>query len=80
MVVLQSAESIMVKGWMGAAGAGPRFAGGVGFGFGLELGLYGCAVGVCAVVPWAVPEGAEVDCATATVDSVAARANATATP
>ena len=48
----------------------------VGFGFGLEFGLYGCAVGACAVVPWAVPEGADEFCAAATVDSVAAMANA----
>lgn len=46
----------------------------VGFGFGLELGLYGCAVGACEVVP--VVDGAPAVCAMAAVDSVAAMANA----
>ena len=45
-----------------------------GFGFGLEFGSYRFAVGACGVMP--VVAGADVVCAMAAVDSVAATANA----
>jgi len=59
---------------VGAVGDGAGLVGDeVGFGFGFEFGLYGCAVGVCALVPCGLPEGAD-DCATAALDSAAATA------